>query len=229
MVIVMKLLYKTSLAKTIDAINEALFFNKKITASQKIEVVKWIAGRQGLAGSYAGKLFALTKKDFENDVHLFTGEKIKSGAGKAHILGEETCRILSILDPENKALDKAQKGMGELLAGHLSGGHEFGTFCCVTCTCALWRNAAAGGLKNSKKLLDAGVKILKSNRDGKGRWGRFPFYYTLFALSEIDSPKAKAELKYCQLACEKSIKRLSKKNDIISKRRREILIRSAKV
>ncbi len=221
----MKLLYKTSLAKTIDAINEALFFDKKIPASLKKEAVKWIAGRQGLPGSYAGKLFALTKKDFESDILLFTGEKIKSGAGKAHILGEETCRILTLLDPKNKALAKAQKGMEELLAGHLAGGHEFGTFCCVTCTCALWRNAAAGRLKNSKKLLDAGLKILKSNRDDKGRWGRFPFYYTLFTLSDIDSPKAKAELNYCQSACEKSLKRLLKKNDIISKRRRKIIER----
>ncbi len=170
-------------------------------------------------------MFALTKKDFESDILLFTGEKIKSGAGKAHILGEETCRILSILDPKNKALDKAQKGMEELLAGHLEGGHEFGTYCCVTCSCALWRNASAGRLKNSKKLLDAGLKILKSNRDDKGRWGRYPFYYTLFTLSEIDSPKAKAELKYCQNACEKSLKRLSNKNDIISKRRRKIIER----
>ena len=152
----MKLLYKNSLAKTIDAVNEALFFNKKIPASQK-------------------------------------------------------------------------KGMEKLLAGHVAGGQEFGTFCCVTCSCALWRNAAEGGLKNSKKLLDAGLKILKSNRDGKGRWGRFPFYYTLLALSEIDSTKAKAELKYCQPACEKSLKRLSKKDDIISKRRRKILIKSVKV
>ena len=225
----MKLLYKTSLAKTIDAVNEALFFDKKIPASLKKEAVKWIAGRQGLPGSYAGKLFALTKKDYESDILLFTGEKVKSGGGKAHIIGEETCRALKLLDPKNKALAKAQKGMEELLAGHIAGGNELGTFCCVTCSCALWRNASAGGLKNSKKLLDAGLKILKSNRDGKGRWGRHPFYYTLFTLSEIDSPKAKAELKYCQTACEKSLKRLLKKNDIISKRRCAILIRSVKV
>ncbi|MCK5853206.1 hypothetical protein KAH27_09295 [bacterium] len=225
----MKILYKTSLAKTIDAVNEALFFDKKIPASQKNEVVKWIAERQGLPGSYAGKLFALTKKDFESDILLFTGEKIKSGGGKAHIIGEEACRILTILDSKNKALAKALEGMEELLVGHIAGGHELGTFCCVTCTCALWRNASAGGLKNSKKLLDAGMKILKSNRDDKGRWGRFPFYYTLLTLSEIDSPKAKAELKYCQQACEKSLKRLSKKDDIISKRRRATIIKSMKV
>ena len=149
----MKLLYKSSLAKTINAVNEALFFDKKIIVSQKNEVVKWIADRQGLPGSYAGKLFALTKNDFDNDIQLFTGEKIKSNAGKAHVLGEEACRILSILNPKNNALAKAQKGMEELLAKHLAVGHELGTFCCVTCTCELWRNASAGKLKNSKKFL----------------------------------------------------------------------------
>ncbi len=219
----MKLLYKTSLAKTINAVNDALFFDKKISVSQKNEVVKWIADRQGLPGSYAEKLFALTKNDFDNDIRLFSGEKIKSQAGKAHILGEEACRILSILDPKNKALAEAQKGMENLLADHLAGGYEFGTFCCVTCTCALWRNTAVGKIKNSKKILDAGMKILKSSRDEKGSWGRFPFYYTILALSEIDSPKAKAELKYCQSACEKKLKSLYKKNDIISKRRRAII------
>ena len=72
------------------------------------------------------------------------------------------------------------------------------------------------------------MNILKKSRDDKGRWGSFPFYYTILVLSEIDSPKAKAELKYFQTACEKSLKLLSKKNDIISKRRCAI-IKSAKV
>ena len=30
------------------------------------------------------------------------------------------------------------------------------------------------------------MKMLKAHCDGKARWGRFPFYYTLLALSEID-------------------------------------------
>ena len=114
-------------------------------------------------------------------------------------------------------------------AVHVENGHEFGTFCCVTCTCSLWRNAASGGFKSSEKLLDAGLEILKSNCDGKGRWGRYPFYYTVLTLCNVDSPKSKTELKYCRIACEKSLKRLSKKNDIISKRKRAILIKSVKV
>ncbi len=66
------------------------------------------------------------------------------------------------------------------------------------------------------------MQTLKKHRNGKARWGRFPFYYTISALIEMDMPQALAELKYCAPSAERCLKRIST-NDIISKRRKIIL------
>ena len=84
----MKILYPTSLAATVDAINDALFFARPLKQSQKREAVKWIAGRVAADSPYVG-MPAPTKKDFTQGVKLFTGEALKGRAITAHILGEE--------------------------------------------------------------------------------------------------------------------------------------------
>ena len=40
-------------------------------------------------------------------------------------------------------------------------------------------NAVNETLFFEKKYPYAGMNILKANRDGKGKWGRFPFFYTV--------------------------------------------------
>ncbi len=57
-------------------------------------------------------------------------------------------------------------------------------------------------------------------RDGKGKWKRFPFFYTLYALIEIDLPAAKEELRFAKGLCEKYSKR--KALDKFSKRKIKI-------
>ena len=71
---------------------------------------------------------------------------------------------------------------------------------------------------NSERILAAGIRTLKSLRDGKGRWKRFPFYYTLLILNEIELPAARKEMQYSAQACERLLKRRTKK-DRISQRR----------
>ena len=73
----MKLVNPKSLAATIDTLNEAFFFGRKLSRSQRIEAAAWIASRQGEQGSYWG-LPAPTKTDFDG-IRLFTGEKINAG------------------------------------------------------------------------------------------------------------------------------------------------------
>jgi hypothetical protein len=62
------------------------------------------------------------------------------------------------------------------------------------------------------------VKQLKEYRDGKGRWRRFPFYYTLLALGGIDMPAATRELKYAAPAVERALKSSSRHPDITARR-----------
>jgi len=115
----MRLLDTTSLANTVDAVNDAFFFDKAIARKQAREVARWMAARQGLPGSYAG-MFAPTKKDHREGIRLFTGERVTSGAATGHILGEEACRALLLLDADvaeaRAALERAVRSMDARLS-----------------------------------------------------------------------------------------------------------------
>ncbi len=57
--------------------------------------------------------------------------------------------------------------------------------------------------------LDSMLPILPQHRDAKGAWRRFPFFFTLLALVEMNRPLALTELRYTLPECEKKLKRLS--------------------
>ncbi len=218
----MALLNKRSLAKTVDGINELLFQGKRIAMGEKKAVAAWIAGRQGLKLSYA-KMFAPTKYDMEHGMRLFTGERVTSSAALRHVLGEETCRIMLQLKVRESdvldALNRAEKGMTKRLKDSKESFYRRGIFCCGTCTASVWRHLTAGGLDDRRRRLGLGMKALRKCRDGTGRWQRFPFYYTLLALSEIDTTAAKREKEYAAPVLEKMLKRKMKKTKHNERRR----------
>jgi hypothetical protein len=198
----MAILDRKSLTHTIDRVNEVLFFKKKISESQKKTVANWLASRQGLPGSYAN-MFALLPKDRNSHVYTFTGEKISSNAAKRHILGEETCRVLLSLGVKNSKVQNAIMSATKGMVDRLTESRASGIYCCGMCSCSLWRHLTAGGLDKQEQRLAAGMRELKKHRDNKGRWGRFPFYYTLLALEEIDLTPAVKELHYAAPLCER--------------------------
>lgn len=114
----MKLLHPQSLSETLHATAEALFFGKTVRREEVDRVAEWIAGRQGLPGSYSG-MFAPTETDYADGIRLFTGERISSGAATGHILGEEACRTLLLLKVKNsdviQALERANRSMDMIL------------------------------------------------------------------------------------------------------------------
>lgn len=114
----MDLLHVRSLAGTLDAVNEALLFEMRIPKAEAHRVATWIAGREGLPGSYAC-MFAPTATDFAKGIRLLTGERISSGAATGHILGEEACRALILLGDESArvqdALGRATRSMDKRL------------------------------------------------------------------------------------------------------------------
>ncbi len=212
--------YPNSLAKTVESVEEAFFFGEKVPQTTKDQVALWIAARQGLDGSYAD-MFAPTAHDIKNGVRLFTGEIVGSGASLRHVSGEEACRALLHLGPTSKeatqALERATTGMASRL--ELCSGNKYGMFCCGTCDPALWRNITAGGLSGSEKWLVSGMKALKAHRDNQGRWRRFPYFYTLLALLEIDSQAAREEMKYAAPKCESYLARNKATRPTIQRRR----------
>src|SRR5262249_15544055 len=160
--------------------------------------------RQGLPGSYGGT-FAGFPSERSKGIVLFTGERIASASAR-HILGEEasrTIRLLRVRDPRVAgALEAADAGMMRCLARAAEDPrrHNPGLFCCGKCSVGLWRNLLAGGLNRREERLSRGVLHLRSVRDGEHGWRRFPFWYTVLALSEMDSGDAKTELKHAATA-----------------------------
>jgi hypothetical protein len=219
-----------SLAATLDAVNEAFFYQRRLSASERTQAATWIASRQGMPDSYRGVMFAPTERDFREGIRLFTGETVRTRAGTAHILGEEACRALILLDARSsgvrEALARATEGMTVALRKVARSGRwraTRGQYCCGKCTIALWRHLAVGGATGvgPGDWIAAGMKALMSDRDGKGQWKRFPFWYTLLALSDIEIPSASAELRYAAPRCERYLRR-SRDRDAIGKRRRDL-------
>ena len=211
----MGLVNPESLAATVDAVNEAFFVGEPPSKAARVEAARWIAGRQGLGGAYAG-MFAPTKRDFAEGIRLFTGERFATRAGAAHVLGEEASRALLLLDAPlagvRDALARATDGM--LLRLRAAEQRErnmgrpwLGQYCCGKCTTALWRHLAVGGLEDGQRHLAAGARALKLHRDGSGKWRRYPFWYTVLTLSELDASLAAEELRYAAPVVERSLRR----------------------
>ncbi len=218
----MNLLKSNSLAKTLDAVNESLFYEKQILRSQKLQICNWLANRCGQNGSYE-LMPAPMAADFRGPVMLFTGEKINSRAGTSHVLGQEASRILIMfgnnLAKIKTAVNASADAMLRRINSYPEGKLGKGTYCCTTCSCAMWRNIGVGGLKNKQSILKAGINSLKKRRDGKGRWSGFPFYYTLLTLSEIKTSDVLKELRYSAQACERALSKLHGPGKITRRRR----------
>jgi hypothetical protein len=223
------LINRTSLSQTVDAINAAHFDGRALTAAERGQAARWIAARKGLPGAYAGT-FAGFPSERSRGIVLFTGERITSASAR-HILGEEASRALRQLrvrDPQvTGALDAADRGLMQCLeraAGDPRNGNP-GLFCCGKCSVGLWRNLLADGLDRREERLRRGASHLRSMRDGEHQWRRFPFWYTVLALSEMDSAEARAELKYAAPALERAASR-TVPSAIYGRRRHELAVRT---
>jgi hypothetical protein len=217
----MNCLDRNSLYSTLDSISESLFFKSHIPESQRVAAARWIASRQGLPGSYAG-MFAPTEQDTLG-ARLFTGEAIRARARIAHVLGEEGCRILTLLNvPDERvqaSLNRAVRGFVARLEAAERRGYCMGTYCCGTCSAAYWRNLAINLLPRAEERLRLGLNELKQVRSGNGKWRRFPFHYTCLALTEIAPGLAKSEMQYAALYWRNNLKKFASAESSVARRR----------
>jgi hypothetical protein len=222
------LIDRNSLSQTVDAINAAHFAGRALTAAERGQAARWIAARQGLPGAYGGT-FAGFPAERSSGIVLFTGERIEFASAR-HILGEEASRALRLLRVRNhvvtRAIEAADKGLLQCLkrAAEDPRGRNPGLYCCAKCSVGLWRNLLAGGLDRRDERLRRGALHLRSMRDGESGWRKFPFWYTVLALSEMDTTEAKRELKYAAPALERTANRTTPSATYAS-RRHELAIR----
>ena len=195
------------LAATLEALNDALFFGRAVPKSERAQIAKWIASRQGLPGSYRG-MPAPTEGNFREPVRVFTGETVGSRAGTAHILGEEACRALILLGTSQVGVQDALERSTEWLRAWLAEGQEArtGRYCCCRCSVALWRHVAVSELPGAEACLAAGVSTLADRREATGRWQGFPFWYTVFALNQMELAGAEAEIRHAVPALERFLR-----------------------
>jgi hypothetical protein len=203
---------------TVDAVNEALFNGRPLSKAEKEGVARWIAGRQVEVGKQAG-LFAPTEDDYQEGVGLFTGERLRTKLAARNILTVEAARAMVLFGMGEDILERTNRW---LLKQCFSSACTIGE--CAHSTVGLMRYLAAGGLADSEKRLNAHIAVLSQHRDSQGRWRRFPFYYTLLALSETDLPAAVEEIRYAAPACERFLRR-SPKDDLFAPRRRAVVER----
>lgn len=229
------MIYRTSLSKTIDAVNEAAFFGQQLPALERRATAEWIASRHCVPGTYA-RLFGIFPEERSSGIRLFTGERITNAAAR-HVGGEEACRALLLLDARSsvarETLRDATADMVRRLGPADAEGpkpddgqlHWFwpyrgGTYCCGPCSVSVWRHITAGGLDDAERRLVRGLKCLNTCRKGDGTWRVFPFWYTLSALVEMDSKAALEEMRYAAPRCEVTAR--NKRAETYAQRRAEL-------
>ena len=215
---------QSNLTATLDAVNEAFFYGRPLSIGQPLEVAQQIIERQNPSSrrmTYTG--FALDERERQAGVILFTGEKLRTRFPAVDVLSVEACRALRLLAGDDPA---AQATIKQVEVGLRRA--CFVQRCimgeCAHAMAAVWRYLAVGGLDETERRITDYMEILSAQRDGKGRWKRFPFYYTLLALSELDHPAALEEIRYVAPTCERYLRRRPQ-SDPISTRRRDILER----
>ncbi len=179
----------------VDAVSEAdgaLRFGE--AAVDRDELTEWLLRHQVRTGRDAG-LFRPTVADFE-ERRLSTGERLKTKLATAQTLSQEAARIL-------RATSAGRRDVEDAVARTAA---RLGETCYALQHCTIGECAASfiGYVRFLRGAFGAAstpeitwrLQTLSAQRDGKGRWKRFPAYYTVLVLSEIDLPAARDELVY---------------------------------
>ncbi len=220
----MTFFYPSSLMKTIDNFNERILFSEPISQEEKLEATRWILTQQGKKGSYR-KMFAPTDADFEQGIRLFTGERLQSASAR-HIMGQEAARLIWLFGSADPIVRAAHERASDWMADS----HEFqetGTFCCGRCTLAFWRHFRVGNFENKTGLISKGLQTMKQYRFADGKWSRYPFFYSIYTLVDLDLTPAREELTYARPLMERYLKH--PREGTYSKRRIRILQRALEI
>lgn len=221
----MKILNTDSLCATVENFDAAY----RIGLDWEVEfaeLVEWISSRLGQAGSYAGS-FAMTDKDWERTFKLHTGEKLTTKAVRSHVMAQETMRILRIMEQQTgkyiDALHTSEVRLTErIFSIEAYNTQHTGFYCCGCCSVSFWRALNVGNYPQHQEVLAKGLETLVGHRDGPMGWKRFPLYYTLLLLSEVDQIDIDRTIGHVDWLIQRR-RLLASKRDSLSQRRHEII------
>jgi len=221
----MSLVNPNSLVATLANINDAMLLGP-LPPGEREEAAEWIASRAGAPGSYRG-LPAPTGRDRHAKLRLYTGETVGSHAGTGCKLGFEATWALAVLRPSKAAVRKIALACRDRAIERFAQetARRRGMYCCYSCSVAGWRALGAAHVPQAERLLDAGLALLRDSRVSTGRWAKFPFWYTVLALSDLESPAAREELRHAATALERALAARPRTDP--ASRRRRLLARRA--
>ncbi|MAT44336.1 MAG: hypothetical protein CL609_18545 [Anaerolineaceae bacterium] len=193
---------KKSLADLVEHLNELEWRGELLLTHQRRQVVNVLKQFHTGNSDYLG--FCLSAADFTNGARLFTGERLHTQLGLNYVLGLEICRQLQRMDGFLVETREIIKDVNQRLLNLCFVKDDCLIGECAYSLVAFWRYLISANWLDGKERINHYVRLLKSQRDGNGRWNRFPFYYTLMVLFESDTPQADAELAYALPACQRS-------------------------
>jgi len=209
-----RILVPRSLQETLWRLEEARLGFRDTSATHTKEALQWVLKRQGLPGSYRD-MFAPTQQDISKGIRLPTGELMGGYAGARHVIGEEALRTLAVwkFGWHSTPFKKAMEGYNGIFRRVIE--RNDGLYCCYKCTVGFLRSSSV--LRNAHlawvrpdemdDVLRMSLNRVKKARTGDGKWRGFPYYYMLLALSAMDMPPAKDELRYASMFAERLIRR----------------------
>jgi len=210
-----------SLARTIDATDDALQRGKGLPPEERAAVAAFLLERGVVSGRNAGA-FEPTTVDFANGVRLYTGEPLRTKLATWNVLTAETARLLVLLRESVEVPPGVVERAAKWLAVSCFGARDCVVGECAHSFIAHLRFLSAAGAEAS--VVVRAVNVLNEHRDGNGRWHRFPFYYTLLTLTEIQAEPARLELRYAIQACER-VRRRAPNGDVYGGRRARVVDR----
>ena len=197
-----------NLAQAVMILQESLLFEQPLPEPQKAQVLQTIRSSFKQDNPYLG--FVYKSFDRKKGLQMIGGEKLHTKTGAFNVLGLESARLLQLFEDQEARENILPEIEKRLKAACFAADCTQGE--CAHATAALWRYQAAGGLPQNKQNLSSQLRKLQKQRETFGSWKGYPFYYTLLALLELNTPLAESEIKAVSESCVRRLKRVRARN-----------------
>ena len=181
-----------SLGQLVERLNQLEWEQSFLMTAERQKIVEYLLHFYTGHQKYLG--FELAQADFRHGARLFTGERLRTQLGLNYVLSLEICRQFRMMDgftvETGEILEAVEKRLQKLC--FVNNDCTLGE--CAYCGLAFWRYLLVSGRPDRDARVRRYLDVLRTHRDGNGRWKQFPFYFTLLVLFETKNPQADEEL-----------------------------------